>query len=232
MPRRRNEGDPDRSGLFRPPRGLRQPPFRLCGVRRGGTDGRDARRRPVVADGSGARGGGAAGGAGGRTGVRACPSPPLATTPARRPGRSPRRPLPRPRPVRPGDRRGAGRGGGAAGCSHGWGVLRWITAAANRPARALRDRLAVPTPWVTSNMARCGAVRRRRRAVAVPATRAAAAGYRCLAAQRGAAAGSGGARRSPFRHWRGGGGIAIVMPTGDVPCPTGPISGSTGAAAG
>jgi GNAT superfamily N-acetyltransferase len=35
------------------------------------------------------------------------------------------------------------------GRAKGWTVLRWITADTNQTARALYDRVATPTPWVT-----------------------------------------------------------------------------------
>lgn len=35
------------------------------------------------------------------------------------------------------------------GRAKGWSVLRWITAQSNQPARALYDKVAVQTPWVT-----------------------------------------------------------------------------------
>jgi len=37
----------------------------------------------------------------------------------------------------------------AVGRARGWSVIRWITAADNARARAVYDRLAVATPWVT-----------------------------------------------------------------------------------
>ena len=37
----------------------------------------------------------------------------------------------------------------AIGRARGWSIIRWITAADNRRARAVYDRLAVATPWVT-----------------------------------------------------------------------------------
>ena len=37
----------------------------------------------------------------------------------------------------------------AIGRARGWSVIRWITAADNARARAVYDRLAVATPWVT-----------------------------------------------------------------------------------
>ena len=37
----------------------------------------------------------------------------------------------------------------ALGCARGWSVIRWITAADNTRARAVYDRVAVATPWVT-----------------------------------------------------------------------------------
>ena len=38
------------------------------------------------------------------------------------------------------------------GRQRGWTVVRWITAADNARARAVYDRLAVATPWVTYDM--------------------------------------------------------------------------------
>ena len=37
----------------------------------------------------------------------------------------------------------------AEGRARGWSVIRWITAADNARARAVYDRVAVATPWVT-----------------------------------------------------------------------------------
>ncbi len=37
----------------------------------------------------------------------------------------------------------------AIGRARGWSVIRWITAADNARARAVYDRLAMATPWVT-----------------------------------------------------------------------------------
>lgn len=37
----------------------------------------------------------------------------------------------------------------AAGAARGWSVIRWITAEDNYRARAVYDRVAVRTPWVT-----------------------------------------------------------------------------------
>ena len=37
----------------------------------------------------------------------------------------------------------------ALGRARGWSVIRWITAADNARARAVYDRVAVETPWVT-----------------------------------------------------------------------------------
>ncbi|MGH8776611.1 MAG: GNAT family N-acetyltransferase [Jiangellaceae bacterium] len=39
------------------------------------------------------------------------------------------------------------------GQRRGWSVVRWITAADNDRARAVYDRVAVATPWVTYDMA-------------------------------------------------------------------------------
>lgn len=56
----------------------------------------------------------------------------------------------------------AARGSGAAdaliagvkaeGAAHGWGIIRWITAKDNARARAVYDRTAQATPWVTYDL--------------------------------------------------------------------------------